>query len=124
MRDTVSIQDLKNTHRNLDSYILTHPNNIPLLQKEFQNPSFSYLNWFWGIDIKTDKNLPQFRTKWKFPEDKYIEYSEEDEKWAKPVGFGWEVQTDIPLFYQITYPIFLYEYQPMFNMPNLVVTNF
>ncbi len=28
---------------------------------------------------------------WKFPEDRFVEYSSNDEKWARTLGFGKEV---------------------------------
>ena len=33
--------------------------------------------------------------KWEFPKDRFVEYEKSDEAWARPLGFGKEVDTKV-----------------------------
>jgi hypothetical protein len=40
---------------------------------------------------------------WEFPSDPFVEYEESDERWARPLGFGKEVNTPTTLTAPCTY---------------------
>ena len=44
-----------------------------------------------GVPIYVNEHMPIWNTKWQFPSDPFVDYEKSDEKWAKPVGYGCEV---------------------------------
>jgi hypothetical protein len=50
----------------------------------------------YGVEIRESPHCPRFARRWEFPADPFVEYSEADEAWAKPVGFGRYVDTTDP----------------------------
>jgi len=87
MRSEFKIADFKKVTNDFNFYILTHPDNIKLLQELFPpppkpaywsdwlSPNFLF-DGLSGIDIRTDPNIPRFVTKreWKFPKVRFCEF--------------------------------------------------
>lgn len=79
--------------------ILCHPDNFQLVQRAC---GVSYGDKpFGGVRIITNKHLPKFRSEYKPPRSRFIEYEKSDEPWLKYFGFGGVVETLEPLFLQV-----------------------
>lgn len=50
-----------------------------------------------GFGAKLHWNGKELTQKvWRFPNDRFVEYDESDEAWARPIGFGKEVEQPVP----------------------------
>jgi hypothetical protein len=61
-----------------------------------------------SIPVFTDPNLPRYATRWEFPPDRFVEYEESDEVWAKQLGFGRSVTTDQPAIFIVFGRIYIH----------------
>jgi hypothetical protein len=121
--------NLKPELADFDFYILCHPDNLELLKNTidgYGTKTFGDFHSPFGIDIHTDKNLPKFQTRWQFPKMDFVEFEPKDEEWCRPIKWGKEIVTDIPLFYKISkrYSSFNFHKNYIRLMePNYIVTN-
>lgn len=82
--------------------IITHPNNVDLImrgamasgglwQLTLDKPPMSPL--IYGMQVVGNPLLPEFETRWEFPQDKFWSYGPEDEWWCRWLGKGREIKT-------------------------------
>ena len=67
-----------------------------------------------GLKIIPSPFVPKHPTKWIFPKTPFIEYSEADEAWARPLGFG-SFQQDKSSY--VFYFIDTSKLRSIYNMP-------
>lgn len=82
--------------------IYCHPDNISLIKEKvdiLKDPNITYIKPF---NIVGDKNIPKFKEKWIPPVERFIEYEQKDEYWAKPLGIGKVIKE--PIFYASRLP--------------------
>lgn len=105
----------------------THPNNVAILRQtlpELQRKPegsfdpFTFMPVFNGIDIVTDKLLPErdIEQKWHPPASgsRFYEYGPEDEHWMRPAGLGTIKAIDKgPLFYLIDLSMLTFNFESM-----------
>lgn len=65
-----------------------------------------------GFNIYFVDNIPKWRTKWIFPNDPFVEYSESDEQWARQIRYGKEVETKEPAIYCANMKMYYDQYSP------------
>lgn len=73
----------------------------------------------YGVRFQTNKALPIFVQKWKFPPSRFIEYEKSDEAWAIPLGYGHWVETDERYFVMINED----EFRPRFMFGPPMILN-
>jgi hypothetical protein len=75
--------------------IVTHPDNIPLLRKRFEQARFISMA---GVEMSLYGSKHIAPTSWTPPKgDRFVEYGPEDEHWMRPLGLG----SMEPVFYVI-----------------------
>lgn len=76
--------------------ILCHPENLKRLAA--LNAPLGALDSLYSVPVYESQHLPRFgkKKKWKFASDPFVEYEAKDEGWARPVGYGEEVEVDDP----------------------------
>jgi hypothetical protein len=95
----MNINELKQSLKSFEDFeIWCHPDNVDYLKNQFDKYEPDYtkelIYYRLGIPVKTDKNLPKYVRRWKFPEHSFVEYEKSDESWAIPLGFGEWVDTE------------------------------
>lgn len=92
-------------------YVVTHPANIDMLKQLLQpqlpvDPRLVSTalapGSFCGMPIHTNTMMPRFVTRWFPPQDRFFEYDESDYGWLKYFGYGTRIETDEPLFMEMT----------------------
>lgn len=85
--------------------ILGHPLNVKHLHERagVTNPDISRFK-LGGIEIRADKNLPRWATRYEPPSHRFVEYCKADEPWLRYFGFGRTVDTTEMVFYEMTMP--------------------
>lgn len=61
-----------------------------------------------GIPVRTSLAVPRYARRWEFPSDRFVEYEESDEVWAKRIGFGRYVDTNEPGIYLLFGAIYVH----------------
>lgn len=76
----------KYTRRHEPEKYLFHPDVLAKASQDFPL----------GIDVISSPHMPKHPRKkvWQFPRDPFVEYEASDEEWARPCGFGTEVEVD------------------------------
>jgi hypothetical protein len=77
-------------------FIACHPDNLPALELTLYMLKRDH-GVTLGLPIMPSPAMPKRRTRWEFPRDPFVEYEAKDERWARPLGIGREVD-DGPLF--------------------------
>lgn len=90
--------------------IILHEDHREWFLKQF--PTEKSVGYFLGIRIQFTEYMPKWMRKWKFPDTPFIEYNETDEVWARPIHFGYEIDTNVPAIYFIKSP-------SVFSVPKL-----
>lgn len=76
----------------------------------------------WGLDIRFVPYVPKWITKWEFPYTPFVEYELSDVDWARPLGFGREVDTDWPALWVVSKPIIFHSnYLIPFKLPKYTI---
>lgn len=107
--------------------VVTHPDNMPWLLGSLraaarQRPKATFngviidpLNAF---DIQENSHLPRFASRWEFPKNwssRFIQYEPSDEAWARPLGYGREVETNDPLVLMVDEKLFWPDFNAFFR---------
>lgn len=91
--------------------LVMHPDNAEILKAKFgvNHPELPpILNLtpniqFYGFDIYFDDKLPKYAKKWEFPASPFVEYDKVDEAWARPLGYGREVDDkNTPMIFMLS----------------------
>lgn len=69
-----------------------------------------------GFNIYFVDHVSKWRTKWIFPDDPFVEYSESDEQWARPIHYGKEVETKEPAIFCVNTKISFDTYHSSFKL--------
>lgn len=89
--------------------VLCHPDSFERLQKAITRqappPAVAELLRVHGtIEVRASDRVPEFATRWEFPQERYWRYEKSDEPWCRYFGIGREVVTDEPALYLIQDP--------------------
>lgn len=111
--DLSAFTELMNRHKIYTSpeSILCHPIAADCLKTEFplapEDPSIPILPYrTFGTQVYTNPLLPAFGKKWEFPSDPFVDYEAKDEEWARPIGYGKEVDdSDNPVFFSVNFDL-------------------
>ncbi len=91
--------------------IFCHPIAADRLKDEFplppEDPSVPLpIYRTFGVPVYTNPLLPAYGKKWEFPRDPFVDYEVKDESWARPIGYGKEVEDpDNPVFFQVNFDL-------------------
>lgn len=87
-------------------FIMTHPDNVKLLQDHFGHGGgvISGPKDLLGIPIRTSRHMAKFRSEWKRPDTRLIEHEPSDDVWLKYFGMGYYAETSEPLWLQLKEP--------------------
>lgn len=75
-----------------EEFIICHPVNYELLKLAAKTGGIPM-----GMEIRPNPYVPIFVSEWQFPKDwssRWIDYEKSDETWAKPLGYGRQVETN------------------------------
>lgn len=45
-----------------------------------------------GVPVDATEHIPEFQTRWVFPERRFVQFEKSDEWWARKLGFGHEAK--------------------------------
>lgn len=82
-------------------FILTHPDNLAEIKRVTGPLNLAEPGTFYGMPIRTSAHMARYRSEWRAPSTRLIEYEKSDEVWLKYFGFGSMVETREPLMLEV-----------------------
>lgn len=76
-----------------------------------------------GFDINFVDHVPKWIKKWIFPVTSFVEYDEKDKVWARPIKFGYEIETNEPAVFLINRQLIFDTFSPFKPFKNILYGN-